>query len=263
MSRSGFRLGAVALLLPLLLPLARTPDADANAAPVRKDRFYYEKKGEILWEVRTDRKLVAFTFDDGPDRTQTGKVLNLLGKYGAKCTFFVVGRQVAKYPEVARRIVEEGHEIANHTYSHAYFRLPSLPEPVRREIASTEAAIYAATGQHSAFFRPPGGIYDETIVRVANGMHLLPVMWSWHQDTRDWSTPGTHSIVRRVLDNLRGGDIVLFHDFVPGRTETIDALAIILPELANRGYRLVTVSELLQSSISEVQRRVPASTRRP
>ncbi|UVI31874.1 polysaccharide deacetylase family protein [Paenibacillus spongiae] len=232
--------------------------SDANGAPLKKDRFYYEKKGEMIWEVQTDQKMIALTFDDGPDRRQTNEILDLLERYDAKSTFFVVGKRVAQYPDVVRRVVAEGHEVANHTYNHVYFQLPASEELVREEIERTEKEIIQATGRKSALFRPPGGTYDDHIVQISNRMGLMPVMWSWHQDTRDWSRPGTRKIINKVLQNARNGDIVLFHDHVRGNSQTIPALEVILPELKERGFRLVTVSELIKSSVSEINKKLPA-----
>jgi len=227
----------------------------AEALPFKKDRYYYEKKGEMIWEVRTDHKMIAFTFDDGPDKVQTIQILDLLEKYEAKATFFVIGNRVMKYPEIVKRIVQEGHEVANHTYNHVYFKSPSSARIVQQEIERTEREIYQATGKKSSLFRPPGGLYDDTIVRVSNRLGLVPVMWSWHQDTRDWDKPGVRKIVDKVIRNARNGDIVLFHDHVQGKSQTIEALGIILPELRARGYRFVTVSELIKSSVSKEVRK--------
>ncbi|WP_239616159.1 polysaccharide deacetylase family protein [Cohnella mopanensis] len=227
----------------------------AEALPFKKDRYYYEKKGEMIWEVQTDQKMIALTFDDGPDKVQTNQILDLLDKYEAKATFFVIGNRVMKYPEIAKRIVQEGHEVANHTYNHVYFKRPSSAGLVQQEIERTERVIFQATGKKSSLFRPPGGLYDDTIVQVSNRMGLVPVMWSWHQDTRDWSKPGARKIGDKVIRNARNGDIVLFHDHVQGKTQTIEAIGIILPELRARGYRFVTVSELIKSSASKEVRK--------
>ncbi|GGD75473.1 polysaccharide deacetylase family protein [Paenibacillus nasutitermitis] len=230
---------------------------EADGAPMKKDRFYYEKKGEMIWEVQTKQKVMALTFDDGPDPVQTLEILDLLKQYDAKCTFFVVGKRVKQYPDIMKRVSAEGHEIANHTYSHAYFRIPSSGRQVREEIERTENEIFKLIGRKSVLFRPPGGVYDDTIVKVSNQMGLVPIMWSWHQDTRDWSRPGVQRIRNKVLENARNGDIVLFHDHVQGKTQTTAALKVILPELKARGYRFITVSELMKCSITETDKQHP------
>ncbi|QQZ64163.1 polysaccharide deacetylase family protein [Paenibacillus sonchi] len=217
----------------------------ALGSPHIKDRYYYEQRGEMIWEVPTAQKVIALTFDDGPDPSETDQILDVLQQYNAKCTFFAIGKRIAAYPEVARRVITEGHELANHTYNHVYFKKPISEQQIQEELELTEKEIVKVSGRHSSLFRPPGGMYDETLVDVSNSMGLKPVLWSWHQDTRDWNRPGVYSISSRVIRNARNGDIVLFHDHVHGQSQTREALKIILPELQKQGFRFVTVSELI------------------
>lgn len=238
------------LLLALIVLIVSIPPRTAAAeTPVRKDRAYFEQRGDIVWEVASAReKLICLTFDDGPDPEQTPIILDLLRKYRAHATFFVTGTQTKLHPELVRREVQEGHEIGNHTYRHKFFRHPSA-EAVLKEIAEAEQTIVAASGKRPRLFRPPGGYYDQTIVDAAREAGYQVIMWSWHQDTRDWSRPGVGRIVNKVLDNARPGDIVLFHDRVD-RSQTIAALERILPELQKRDFQFVTVSELLRAAPS-------------
>ncbi|WP_244163235.1 polysaccharide deacetylase family protein [Paenibacillus pectinilyticus] len=216
----------------------------AHAAP-KKDRAYYEGRGDVVWEIPTSEKKIALTFDDGPDPADTPLILDLLKQYNAKATFFVIGNKVEKYPDIARREVLEGHEIANHTYSHKYFRKNIPSETIQKEILDAENAIIQATSVKPRLFRPPGGFYNENVIHVSKNAGNLVIMWSWHQDTEDWQTPGIYKIVNKVSKNTRNGDIILFHDYVEGKTQTIAALKQILPLLKERGYEFVTVSELL------------------
>jgi peptidoglycan-N-acetylglucosamine deacetylase len=220
--------------------------AEALAEPMRKDRAYFEQRGEIIWEVGSaSEKLICLTFDDGPDPEQTPAILDLLRRYGAHATFFVTGIQAKQHPELLQREIKEGHEIGNHTYNHIFFRHPSA-DAVKRELEEAEQAIVAASGQRPQLFRPPGGYYNQTIVDAARQAGYQIVMWSWHEDTEDWKRPGVGRIANKVLGNARPGDIVLFHDRVK-RTQTIAAMERILPELEQRGYQFVTVSELLRT----------------
>ncbi|MBD3917559.1 polysaccharide deacetylase family protein [Paenibacillus sp. PR3] len=243
----------IALLVPQFFVPYSTPvhsitaHAHSAEAPVKKDRYYYEKRGDVVWEVKTDRPLIALTFDDGPDPKQTNAILDLLKQYGARCTFFVIGKRVDAFPETAFRIVSEGHEIANHTYNHTYFQ-NSSPQQIQADLKKTEEAIQRATGEHSVLFRPPGGMFNEKLVATANSMGLKPILWSWHQDTKDWVRPGVAQITNKVLRNAHNGDIVLFHDHIEGKSQTIQALATILPELTRRGFQFVTVSELMKDA---------------
>lgn len=233
--------------LPLALAIATSlisHPADAVPSAATKGREYYEQRGDIVWEVPTPNKVIALTFDDGPDETSTVKILDLLKQYNAKATFFVVGNRVEKYPEIIRREVEEGHEVGNHSFSHPSFANIGSKK-MMTELNKAQETIHKATGHDSVLFRPPGGSYNESMVQLCKTNGLLMVLWSWHQDTRDWRKPGVDKIVNKVLTNARNGDIVLMHDFVSNSTQTSDALEIILPELKKRGFSFVTISELL------------------
>ncbi|WP_204519360.1 polysaccharide deacetylase family protein [Brevibacillus fulvus] len=216
----------------------------SNEPSGRKGRPYFEQRGEIVWEVPTEQKVIAITFDDGPNPLYTPQVLRLLRQYEAKATFFLVGSHVRQFPTLTRQIVAEGNEVANHTYNHKYLNHLSNAKIVE-ELEQAQEEIHAATGQFPSLFRSPGGYYDERIVNLVKKCGFLMIMWSWHQDTRDWSNPGVNAIVKKVLGNVHNGDIVLFHDHGGDRTQTLEALTLILPVLKSRGYKFVTVSELL------------------
>ncbi|MEF2964609.1 polysaccharide deacetylase family protein [Paenibacillus sp. M1] len=239
-----------ALVLALALCSTLPPlQAQAYPAAQLKDRGYYEERGDIVWEVPMEEKYIALTFDDGPDNQQTVKILELLKQYQAKATFFLIGDRVERYPDVVRQELAEGHEIANHSFHHPSFQgLPS--SAMEKELTATQEAIYKATGQRPALFRPPGGFYNDRIISVSKQHHLQMILWSWHQDTKDWRSPGVRRISDKVLNNARNGDIVLMHDFVHNSTQTYEALKIILPELKKRGYSFVTVSELLSHKVA-------------
>ncbi|WP_334071828.1 MULTISPECIES: polysaccharide deacetylase family protein [Paenibacillus] len=223
--------------------------AAASPAAQLKDRSFYEERGDIVWEVPMDEKFIALTFDDGPDARQTPEILKVLKQYDAKATFFLVGERVQRYPEIVRRELEEGHEIANHSFHHPSFRGISA-DSLTSELTETQEAILAATGSTPVLFRPPGGYYNEKIIRLSKQERLQMILWSWHQDTKDWTSPGIHKIAERVLKNARNGDIVLMHDFVHNSLQTPEALKLILPELKKQGYSFVTVSELLSRKVA-------------
>lgn len=233
----------VAVMILAVLPLS----SSAVAKKEGKGRAYYEKRGEIVWEVPSGQKVMALTFDDGPDAVFTSQIADLLRKYDAKATFFVVGSRVLKNRQIVKQLAEDGHELANHTFTHPNMRSLS-PERLQREVEQTQHAIYEATGKKPVLFRPPGGYYDERLVDSLRKAGFLVVLWSWHQDTRDWTDPGTNRIVAKVLKNAHNGDIVLFHDYGGARQQTVHAIEKILPSLQQEGYRFVTVSELLTLS---------------
>ncbi|NIK69156.1 MULTISPECIES: polysaccharide deacetylase family protein [unclassified Paenibacillus] len=217
------------------------------SAPVAtKDRAYYEKRGEIIWEVPGENKRIALTFDDGPYPDTTEPILDLLKEYHAKATFFVVGNRVESFPETIKREIAEGHEVANHTFNH-YFLQKKTYQTVQNEIMKTEQALEKVTGKKPSLFRPPGGFYNDQMLAIAKKNGYTTVLWSWHQDTNDWRSPGVQRIVNKVLNNARNGDIILLHDYVPRSVQTVEALKIILPELQRRGYEMVTVSDLINN----------------
>lgn len=214
-----------------------------------KDRAYYEERGDIVWEVPTEDKCIAFTFDDGPDHRQTTEILDVLDQYNAKATFFVVGTRVEKHPEIVQMQLARGHEIGNHSYRHPSFQGMSKSN-MQNELSRTQQAIFQATGYKAVLFRPPGGFYNEALINVSKQNDLQFILWSWHQDTKDWKAPGVDRMVKKVLAGARSGDIVLMHDFVANSTQTIEALKQILPELKKQGYSFVTVSELLSHKVT-------------
>ena len=223
-----------------------TAQATSHVSPAHtKGRSYYEERGDIVWEVPTHhRKVIALTFDDGPDEGKTPAILDLLKQYDARATFFVVGSRAEKFPDIVKRELEEGHDVGNHTFHHPSFHRIS-PKKALSEIEQAQDSIVQATGIEAHLFRPPGGSYTDSLVKIYKEKGLKMILWSWHQDTLDWRKPGVQRIVKKVLRNARNGDIVLMHDYVYKSTQTVEALKIILPELKKRGFTFITVSELL------------------
>lgn len=212
---------------------------DAAAAPGKA-------KDKVVWKVETDEKVIALTFDDGPNPVYTPQILDLLQQYDAKATFFVLGKRVELYPTIVIREINEGHEIANHTFDHDYIKSVDA-EQLKNEIEQTQQVIFDLTEQRPRVFRPPGGFYNDAMIALAHRSNLTVVMWSWYQDTQDWRKPGVDHIVRTVLDNLHNGDIVLFHDMEGDCSQTVEALRRLLPILKKQGYRFVTVTDLIST----------------
>lgn len=215
-------------------------------APIVRDRSYYEPRGDIIWDLPMEEKLIAFTFDDGPHEQITPQILDLLKQYDAKATFFVIGNRIEKHRDIILREASEGHEIGNHTYNHVFFNKRCNPDTMHEEVERTKQKLLEIAGTDSPWFRPPGGYYNDDVVAVAKQHKYTVLLWSWHQDTEDWKAPGVNKIVQKVLNNARNGDIVLMHDNVKGSDQTLKALQIILPELKERGFRFVTVSQLME-----------------
>lgn len=212
--------------------------------PVYKNRSYWERTGDIVWEGSTSYKKVALTFDDGPSPTFTEQILDILKAYNAKVTFFVIGKRVEMYPEIVRRQHREGHEIGNHTYEHREVNRLSAAE-LEDELRRADQAIKEVIGKNARVFRPTSGYYDEKIVRVANKFNYSVIIWTWGQDTRDWAYVKGWRIAQKVIKNVKPGDIILFHDQGGDRSNTVEALKILLPALSEKGYKFVTLTDLL------------------
>ncbi len=200
---------------------------------------------------------VALTFDDGPSQEFTPSILDILKRYHVHATFFLVGAHVEKHPEIARRIVEEGHEIGNHTYHHV--NLPIAPNTVLyQEVIRATQAIVMATGQYPDYVRPPRGMYDARFRRLAHALGQKTVLWT--VTSRDWRYGTTsQAIVRRVVSAARGGDIILFHDGGAlvrdeggDRTATVKALPLVIEGLQRKGLQIVSLSLLLEEGSGQV-----------
>jgi peptidoglycan/xylan/chitin deacetylase (PgdA/CDA1 family) len=189
---------------------------------------------------RSDRR-VALTFDDGPGPS-TGDVLDILAEHGVRATFYLVGFQVVQRPEVARRIVAEGHEVGNHTFSHT--RLGRRPLRAVRELTSTNRVVHRATGVTPSTFRAPWGDFNRSLA-LASAVSRLPAI-AWDVDSLDWGEPGPEAIERNVAESATGGSIVLLHDGIGARPQTVAALPGILAEFAGRDLEPATVGDLLE-----------------
>ena len=203
--------------------------------------------GSVFWRGDNRVPLVALTFDDGPNPRYTPQILDVLRAHHAAATFFVVGKNVERYPEVVLRAAKEGHVIGNHSYSHTALTFRRA-ESVGEEIGQTEALVIAATGRPPTLFRPPYGFRNPMVLRTAHGLGYRVVTWS--VTASDWKSIGAAAIARQVLDNLRPGSIVLFHDGDGDRSQTVASLPIILEELERRGFQTATVPELLAAHVN-------------
>lgn len=188
---------------------------------------------------------IAITFDDGPHPRQTPKILDILKKYDVKATFFVIGVNAKNYPEPLKRAISEGHEIGNHTYSHNI--LKSMPRAkIEEEIFNMEKQLCEIYPYRPKLIRPPCGTYSESLVDIANDEDYKIILWTI--DTHDWAHASTDNIVKNVINHIKGGDIILFHDYISGKDNTPEAIDILIPKLKSMGYEFVTVSELLRDA---------------
>lgn len=186
-----------------------------------------------------NEKKACLTFDAAWGNEDTQQLIDILGTYNVKATFFVVGEWVDKYPESVKALHDAGHEIMNHSADHAYFTKLS-PDQIIADITACNEKIAKITGVTPTLFRPPYGDYNDQVVNTVNSMQMYPIQWS--VDSLDWKNPGSDAIVNRVLSKMEPGSIALFHNAAP---DTPGALPAIIEGLQSKGYSLVKVSQLI------------------
>jgi peptidoglycan/xylan/chitin deacetylase (PgdA/CDA1 family) len=178
---------------------------------------------------------IALTIDDGPHPVWTPQILALLARHQIPATFCMIGRHVAAYPNLVAAIIDAGHHIANHTFTHPMPFTKLTPAQVRAEIDRTTDVITKASGGHRpTLFRAPGGAWSPANLEACAAAGMRPLDWS--VDPRDWSLPGVRHIVETILNKTRPGAIILDHDGGGNRQQTIDALTIVLPKLIDAGF---------------------------
>jgi peptidoglycan/xylan/chitin deacetylase (PgdA/CDA1 family) len=181
-------------------------------------------------------KKVAITFDDGPNPAHTERLLDGLKERNVTATFFLIGSEVTEYPEIVKRMSEEGHLIGNHTYEHV--DLCGVDEAqVKWQVEQTNDAIYEVTGERPVYIRPPYGSWSRSM-EEATGM--LEVLWT--VDPRDWDCDDTGELIRRVLEQVENDSIILFHD---ASASSVDAALSVIDILTERGYEFVGANEIL------------------
>ena len=203
--------------------------------------------GRIVWRGRTDKPRVALSFDDGPTEPYTSQLLAVLREHGVRATFFMLGVNVDRHPDTVRRLVADGHEIGNHTYTHAVLPLRG-PRAIRRSIRLGSDAIERAAGARPRLFRAPHGFRNPWVDPVARDEGCEPVAWTL--GVFDTASPGATVIRDRVARGLSNGCIVLLHD---GRgtdpqadaSQVVAALPGIITDARARGFRFSTVGELM------------------
>ena len=184
-----------------------------------------------------EKKHIALTFDDGPNPKVTKQILDLLEKYNAKATFFMLGSRVQYYPKLVQEVRDDGHEIGNHTWNHPVLtKLESAQ--ILREFNSTEEAIFNVLGQHSTVFRPPYGAMNERV----KGLIPIPAV-NWTIDTLDWKHRDASQLLPIIQHSMHNNAIILMHDI---HQSTADGLESVLVYLQQEGYEFLTVSEILQ-----------------
>ena len=192
-------------------------------------------------------KLLALTYDDGPNDVHTQRLMEVLARHDVRATFFLIGKYAQARPNIVRALATAGHVIGNHTYTHPNLIFaPSFT--TRKELTDCEQILTEVVGEHSPLFRPPFGGRRPQSLRITRSLHLQPVMWNvtgW-----DWKAPPADYIERRVAKQVRGGDVILLHDgghlqMGADRSQTVIATDRLIVRFKDAGYELVTVPEMM------------------
>jgi len=211
-----------------------------NVASARTFQFF----GDLVDRVETNEKVVALTFDDGPDPAGAQQVLDLLKAEDVPATFFLMGRDLEKHPELGRQIADAKHEIGNHTFNHQRM-VGVLPNTVAKEIEDTDAQIRRTGYSGDIHFRPPNGKKLFALPHYLKEHNRTTVMWDVEPDSE--GTPTAQQIAEQTLRETKPGSIILLHPMYASREQTRQALKPIITGLKERGYRFLTVSALLNS----------------
>ena len=232
----------------IIFPLKQTEGLDEIALPI-SDFFdviqssYLTEKDEELYkkaQAEKNKKVVALTFDDGPDGNTTPQALDILAKYKIKATFFVQGKNIAGNEAILKRMQSEGHEVGNHSWNHPILTKLSL-EDAKKQITDTEDAIKSVLGKSTKLMRPPyGAISDD----IRNSLDLSFIMWD--VDSLDWKSKNEAAILTEIQHQTSDGAIILMHDI---HQPSVNSLPKVIEYLKEQGYSFVTVSELLNTRL--------------
>ena len=232
----------------VLYPVKATTNVEEIAMPISdffdfiQTSYLTEKDAELYKKVQAEKhkKVVALTFDDGPDGNTTPQALDILAKYKIKATFFVQGKNIAGNEAILKRMQAEGHEVGNHSWNHPVLTQLSL-EDAKKQITDTESAITSVLGKSSKLMRPPyGAISDD----IRNSLDLSFIMWD--VDSLDWKSKNEAAILTEIQRQTTDGSIILMHDI---HQTSVNSLPRVIEYLQGQGYSFVTVSELLNTGL--------------
>jgi peptidoglycan/xylan/chitin deacetylase (PgdA/CDA1 family) len=231
-------------MLPALIGLAAA--ATASAAGYQSMSPTGQWFGRTFANGAPGSKQIALTYDDGPNDPHTLKLLDVLAKHGVHATFFMIGRFVQQRPDIARAVAQAGHVIGNHTFTHPLLTFKSAAQN-RTELVACQKTLADAIGAHSNSFRPPFGGRRPATLRVARDLGLETVMWN--VTGYDWNAPPAAAIERKVVRQMRGGDIILLHDgshraMGADRAQTVIATDDLIRRYKDQGYEFATIDKL-------------------
>jgi chitin deacetylase len=242
------------LLIHLLLPETATtqqaiiPSTSYINQQYKTFHVPHKLQGNIIGKVKlnSEKNVIALTFDDGPTAEFTPQVLDILREKNVKATFFLIGHKLKRFPKIGQQIVAEGHALGNHTWHHWNNQMTEFT--ASREIEDTAALMYEVTGVKTSLFRPPNGFLNNGLADYALKRKDAVVLWT--VDSGDWrgSRVSVEDMIKQVVEKATPGGITLMHDAGGDRSRTVKALPKIIEELTLRGYKFVTVPELLEMS---------------
>jgi peptidoglycan-N-acetylglucosamine deacetylase len=240
--------------------LAKVPLEYANPASFRGKTI----KDVVLPE---GKKVIALTFDDGPWPQTTENILATLTKENVKATFFVIGQPLKSFPEISKKVVAAGHEMANHTQHHWYHRMDSIV--AQREIEDTNKMLLEDINVKTSYFRPPGGVLTNGLVAYSMQRNDTVLMWSADSGDSNPRRPSAESIIKTVVSQATPGGIVLMHDGGGNHENTAKALPEIIRQLRAQGYSFATITELLEmgtlspEGLTSARKAAPAKAAKP
>jgi len=204
--------------------------------------------GRTFTGLSSGAQQLALTYDDGPNDPHTLRLLDVLARHNVQATFFLIGRYVQQRPDIVRALINAGHMIGNHTFTHPLLTFKRAAE-VRQELTACRDAIQDAIGNHSNLFRPPFGGRRPAVLRIAHELGLEPVMWN--VTGYDWNAPPAGVIERKVIQQMRGGDVILLHDgghkeMGADRSQTVVATDHLISRYKSEGYEFATVQRMLE-----------------
>ena len=213
--------------------------------------FFKPPFGKNVIRLDTEQRVVSLTFDDGPQPPYTDRLLDVLAKHNVKATFFMIGNRIEKYPETVHRVIAEGHQVGNHSYSHPVLGL-RLPGCIRREIEHTDSLLRQLGTIGEIVFRAPmltRFLPVAWVLAKVDRTHISCNVWSW-----DWTTQNPDRIAQRVLKKTKPGSIIILHDGKAenshaNRTGTIEATDRIITKLKRKKYRFCTITDGLKADL--------------
>jgi peptidoglycan/xylan/chitin deacetylase (PgdA/CDA1 family) len=204
--------------------------------------------GRTFTGLSRGTKQLALTYDDGPNDPHTLRLLEVLAKHNVQATFFLIGRYTKQRPAIAREIVQAGHVVGNHTFTHPLLTFKSASE-IRQELTDCRSALKDAIGEHSVLFRPPFGGRRPAVLGIARELGLEPIMWN--VTGYDWTAPPCSEIEQKVSQQIRGGDVILLHDgghkqMGADRSQTVLATDRLITKYKSEAYEFKTIPQMME-----------------